>query len=171
MKYQLPIILFLFCLGQPSIAQRDSVLAESIYEKAKEFYYDHQYDTAQVLFQQALTLKKAYYGPEHEEIVWNYRRLARTAEELRDYKTAFIYYDSAFALAVKIKGEEDEIIADLSYDIGFAYASQYEVRKANEYFNRSLKIYGNTKGKESVDVAEVLTQIGNNYMSALQICL
>ena len=91
MKYQILILLFVCCLGHSLHAQRDSILADSLYAKAKDFYYDGEFEAAQPLFQQALAVKKKFYGPEHEEIVWNYRRLARLTQPLKPQAALLTY--------------------------------------------------------------------------------
>ena len=96
---------------------------------------------------------------------WTYRRLALVAEELRDFPTAFIYYDSALVIARPLEEGQSELLASLFLDLGYARASLFQGQKAQEYFDQALAVYRRRSGPQSVDLGEVYTQIGNNYIN------
>ncbi|MCB0641785.1 MAG: tetratricopeptide repeat protein, partial [Phaeodactylibacter sp.] len=152
--------IFFLCFATLLPAQDTADLIDSLYAQGKSFYYDDQdYAQARTAFLQALELK-LQQAQEDERLMDIYVRLAKSEGRLRLLEDAEQHFKKSLVLAEKLFGADSYDYADLLFELGNIYSSQYRPRLAIETFKQSLAIQKAHFGAESEDVAMLYMTIG-----------
>jgi CHAT domain-containing protein/tetratricopeptide (TPR) repeat protein len=83
----------------------------------------------------------------------------------REFKEAAPLYEKALPLAVKLRGENDKVVAGILCDLGKAQNEQGKFAEPERLFLRALEIYEKTSGKDHADVVNALDPLGYLYLN------
>ncbi|WP_235296964.1 CHAT domain-containing protein [Portibacter marinus] len=162
MKYfTLLIFLSLGVTGQTII---NPDMAEALYDRGKDIYYEARYDEALAILDSAYTMAASLIPQSEKLLVSITHRLGNAALKAKKYEASNQYLEEALERAKKYYGPQSERVAGVYNDLGNLYGAMHLYNRSMAYFQQSISIEETISGKNSVEVAYIkMNKAGNFY--------
>ncbi len=124
------------------------------------------YDRAQILLNNALTIRRQVAGPQSarsQDVVESLSALGELVETKGDYAAAETYYRKALASEEAISGHDSAASAAIKAMLGSALASGAKAEEAGRLLNQSLTTRQQIFGDRSAPVADSVMRLGQLY--------
>jgi len=141
-------------------AQHDTIKANTLLDKALDFYYEGEYTAARKPLKKALSLREKHFPENHVKIEDVYYWLGANEQGLRDNEKSIFYYQKGLDIAIHRKGPNSVVVGDFYMEMANTLDQQYKVDQAKEYYQKTLAIYKKEFGAESSEVGNALMNIG-----------
>ena len=112
-------------------------------------------------------LSKDYeqYGQFNEKVARDYKNISDAAFKLGEYDTAIESALHALKVEMKLRKEDDPVLAKLYFDTGNIYYMYKQHPTAILYMEKAAKIYQNSPKKESLALADTYEAIASIYIN------
>ena len=122
-----------------------------------------QYDKAETLLNEAMTIQKTKIGELHRDYLVTLVNLGLLYKSTMQYEKAEKFYLSVIEKQKKITGEEHPDYAISLSNLATLYGNMGKIKEAEQYLLESLNITRKAMGNDHPDVAITLTSIGVLY--------
>jgi tetratricopeptide (TPR) repeat protein len=122
-----------------------------------------RYQEAEPLYQQALSIDKQVYGPDHPEVATIFNNLAELYRNQGKYAQAEPLYQRALAISEQQLGAEHPATALSLNNLALLYENQGKYAQAEPLYQRALAIKEQQLGPEHPDTATSLNNLAELY--------
>ena len=122
-----------------------------------------QYEKAETLLNEALTIQKTKIGELHRDYLVTLANLGLLYKSTFQYEKAEKFYQSVIEKQKKISGEDHPDYAISLSSLATLYGNMGNISKAEQYQLQSLNITRKVMGNDHPDVAITLTSLGVMY--------
>ena len=123
------------------------------------------YTKAELLYQQAFTIKEKTLGPEHSDIPKSLNNLAELYFDQGQYKQAEPLFQRALNVTEKILGPEHSNVAQCLNNLAALHYKQGHYLQAKPLFQRALTIREKALGSDHPELATTLNNLALLYKS------
>jgi tetratricopeptide (TPR) repeat protein/transcriptional regulator with XRE-family HTH domain len=145
------------------IAEWDMILQESgelLYRVGNYLRIRGQYNEAEPLLRQALSLLKKLFGPEHLSIAQHLNDLALLYNYTGQWTQAEDLFRQSLTIREKIGGSDHPDMAESLQNLVYLYCEQGRYAEAEPLFRRSVQIYEQIIGPDHPETAYLLASLG-----------
>jgi tetratricopeptide (TPR) repeat protein len=122
-----------------------------------------QYEDAEKLCNQALTIRKQLLGSEHPDVIKSINDIALLYRAQGKYERAEPLFKQALAIQERILGDEHPEVAEILNNLGLLYHDQEKYFQAEPLHRRALVIWEKVLGLEHPNVARTLNNLAIFY--------
>ena len=134
-------------------------LAEAINDLAVMFMDNHQYDEAEPLLVEALTMMRRVYGDKHKNISSGLNNLALTYMMKRELPRSEMTYREALAMERELLGDNHPDLAQTLSKIAFVQYERGDTRHGLATLQESLRMYQQLFPGDHPEVARTMNRV------------
>lgn len=139
--------------------------ASNLLHRAGSYLQEHaQYGPAEVILQQALSLRERLLGAEHPDTSVTLDRLAGLYRTQGQYEQAEPLYQRALSIREQTLGPEHPQTSVTLNNLAVLYRNQGQYSKAEPLYQRALAISEQTLGPEHPETAATLNNLAGLYL-------
>ncbi len=158
---------------ESSARGKEIIEASILYNMADSYMEINNNEKAIKLLYKSLKIYKKI-NPKHPKTMFNYYLLGRIYTNIKDYKSAMVFYKKSLSIAKKTVDEKHDLISRIYAGMAALYFAFEEYDTAEDYFQKSINIrvyiYGKNTLKNAISFANLsyLYYLKKEYSKALE---
>jgi serine/threonine-protein kinase len=118
----------------------DPQLAQSLFDHAELFHYQHKYDEAEPRYHEALAIRRKRFGENHLDVANTLDLLGRLMRDKTNYDEAERLHREALEIRRKVAGENSADFAESLHSLGMVAEEKGDSKASETYFRQELAI-------------------------------
>jgi tetratricopeptide (TPR) repeat protein len=137
--------------------------AKALHDLAVVYDYLGDFSRAQPLYDEALSIREQFFGPDHVQVAQSLNFLGVVYLEKADYARALQMFQRALAINQKHYSPENPSVTELINNLGSVYDAQGDHAKAEEFYKQAIAGAEKRTDPENLDLANYLNNLGTLY--------
>jgi len=128
----------------------------ALFENALALEANGEYEAAEPIFVQALTMKEKALGSEHPDLAEDYYNAGLLCFVQDKYEQAEVYLTRSLRIDERALGADDpELLSTLEH-LAEVFFNQGSYEKAEKYYRRFLDLHAKTRGQQGAEIVNNL---------------
>ena len=150
------------------LGPNDTATASALISLGRYYYRGRDFKAAEPLWQKALTIQEAAFGPSHENVIKTKAYLGALYTETEQYETAESLYMSCLRSLESTGGQDAPVYVGILINFGWLYSSWSEYGKAESIYKRAIETERRQNGAETARMWWLLRDLGTVYFYELR---
>ncbi len=149
--------------AETTFGKQDTSFASAVFFQALSFQLKGDYDKAEPLYKEALTIRKELLGTENKDYANTVNNLANVYISTRRYEEAETLHLEAKAIRAKIVGEQHPDHTSSLNNLGQLYKNTGKLEKSEQFHLEALRLRQEANGKENQAYIQSANNLANLY--------